>query len=90
LGQRKRVDPAVKAKAEAELLKAKILHAIYTTDVQPMLKITLLEQLNISPETMRECLTNLYERQLILECEDTVGLTTFGVQYYEVFHKMNM
>lgn len=49
------------------------------------LKIAIIEKLNISPEMMRKCLKELINQKLVIESEDAVSLTTFGVNYYEVF-----
>jgi len=51
------------------------------------LKITLLERLNISPALMKECLKDLFSKKMIMETDDSVSLTTFGVEHYEVFIK---
>ena len=49
------------------------------------LKITILETLNISPDHMRECLKQLKKEKLVIESNDAISLTTFGVQFYEIF-----
>lgn len=89
-GQKKKTDP----NQEMDEVKVKILRTVYDgagrkrdKTGSETAKITLLESLNISPAMMKNCLSSLFKEKMILESKDSVSLTTFGVDHYEVFHK---
>jgi hypothetical protein len=90
----KKLDPKFKEKMEIIENKNKIVAHIYNAakkrkELIPgseSLKIAVIEALNISPEMMRKCLKQLMKEMIIIESADAVGLTTFGVQYHEVFY----
>ncbi len=50
-----------------------------------ILKINILNRLDISPYILRDCIKQLIKEQLIMESDDSVALTSFGVQCYEIF-----
>ena len=50
-----------------------------------ILKISVLDRLDISPYILRNCIKQLIKEQLVIETDDSVALTSFGVQHYEIF-----
>lgn len=50
-----------------------------------VLKIRILENLNISPYILKSCLQQLIKEDMILETEDSISLTSFGIKYYNTF-----
>jgi len=48
-------------------------------------KINILNNLNISPHVLRDCIKQLIKEELIIETDESIALTSFGVQYYEIF-----
>jgi predicted transcriptional regulator len=50
-----------------------------------VLKIRILENLNISPNILKSCLQQLIKEDMILESEDSIALTSFGLKYYNTF-----
>lgn len=48
-------------------------------------KISVLDRLDISPHVLRNCIKKLIKEDLIIETDESVALTSFGVQHYEIF-----
>ncbi len=94
-GQKKKVSPETKAFMEVRENKAKILENIYKgaknrkekIPGSESLKVAIMENHNITPEKMRACLKELKKEKLVIESEEHVALTTFGVQFHEIFGK---
>jgi predicted transcriptional regulator len=55
-----------------------------------MEKLELITKLNIFPKQMNEYIEELVKSRLVIHTKDSVSLTTFGVDYYEVFIKEKM
>jgi uncharacterized protein (UPF0333 family) len=49
------------------------------------LKINVLNKLDISPYVLGNCIKKLIKEDLIIETDESVALTSFGVQHYEIF-----
>ena len=95
-GKKRRIDPEARAHVDKELNKMRILETVYDEEKinkieertrETVLKIHVLEKLNISPDTLKSCVKELKGEKLIIEGNESVILTTFGVQYCEVFIK---
>lgn len=92
-GNKRKVNPKMQAHLDKQDNKYKIIELVYKEASKRKdlivgshtLKILVLEKLNISPDTMRDCIKELIKEKLIIESEDAIALTTFGVQYYEVY-----
>jgi len=93
-GKKRRISPEAKAHIDKELNKVRTLETIYREEevnkteeraVESVLKIRILEKLNISPDTLKSCIKELIKEKLVIEADDSVILTTFGVMYCEVF-----
>ena len=93
-GKKSKIDPIMKARVEKELNKSRILETVHEEEkinkaeertVESVLKIRILEKLNISPDTLKNCTKELVKDKLIIEADESVILTTFGVIYCEVF-----
>ena len=53
-------------------------------------KISVLDRLDISPHVLRNCIKQLIKEELIIETDESIALTSFGVQYYEIFIRRMM
>lgn len=96
-GKNRRISPEAKAHVDKELNKIRIMETIYeeekasedegsvVTGLVP--KIRILEELDVSPQQLKSCIEQLKKEQLVVEDSDSIILTTFGVQYCEVFIK---
>lgn len=50
-----------------------------------MEKVDLITKLNIFPKELYKHIQELVKDRLVIQSKDSVSLTTFGVEYYEVF-----
>lgn len=94
LGNKKKIDPGVESAVEEQKIKNAILGEIYKNAGRKkdkvgseILKVTLITKLNVFPQKMTEYLKDLIKKRMIIESADSVSLTTFGVEHYEVFLK---
>lgn len=53
-------------------------------------KMNVLNMLDISPYILRDCIRELIKEELIIETDESIALTSFGVQYYEIFIRRMM
>ncbi len=91
-GKKRKTSPEARAYVEKELNKVKIMDTVYGEEEankkeERVLKISILEKLNVSPDVLKNCIKELTEEQLINETDESVTLTAFGTQYHEVFFK---
>ena len=95
-GIKNRISPKAKAHVDKLLNKIRILETVQEEEeiskieertVETVLKIRILEKLNISPDTLKSCIKELVKEKLIIESDESVILTTFGVQYHDIFIK---
>ena len=91
-GKKRKTNPEARAHVEKEFNKIKIMDTVYGEEEankkeERVLKISILEKLNISPDVLKNCIKELTEEQLITETDESVTLTAFGTQYHEVFLK---
>jgi predicted transcriptional regulator len=93
-GRKSKIDPIMKARMDKQLNKHRILKTVHKEEetnkieertVETVLKIRILEKLNISPDTLKNCIKELVKEELIIEADESVILTTFGITYCEVF-----
>lgn len=91
-------DPKAKIEKIHEENRNKILDFVYNevskkreqTSAASTLKILILEKLNLSPSQLVSYLKELNRTKLVIESDESVALTSFGVRYYEIFIKDKM
>lgn len=91
-GKKRRISPKAVAHVEKEINKIRIMDIVYGEEEankkeERVLKISVLEKLNISPDVLKNCIKKLTEEQLITETDESITATAFGTQHYEVFLK---
>lgn len=53
-------------------------------------KMDVFYMLDISPYILRNCIKELMKEELIIETDESIALTSFGVQYHEIFIRRMM